>query len=63
MARKNKTSEATETPGFAEAPQAAFVAADEARPGFGVANRLQAYARPWRPRRHPRRFTGGDGGQ
>lgn len=41
MARKNKTSEANEAPGFGEAPQAAFVAAEEARPGFGVANRLR----------------------
>jgi len=41
MARKNKTSEATEAPGFGEAPQAAFVAEDGARPGFGVANRLR----------------------
>ena len=41
MARKNKTSEAMGAPGFEEAPQAAFIAADEARPGFGVANRLR----------------------
>jgi len=41
MARKNKTSEATEAPDFGEAPQAAFVAADGARPGFGVTNRLR----------------------
>ncbi len=41
MARKNKTSEAAEAPGFGEAPQAAFVADDAARPGFGVANRLR----------------------
>jgi AbrB family looped-hinge helix DNA binding protein len=40
MARKNKTSEATGAPGFAEARQAAFVS-DEGRPGFGVANRLR----------------------
>ena len=41
MARKNKTPGALEAPGFEEAPQAAFIAADEARPGFGVANRLR----------------------
>ena len=41
MARKNKTPGALEASGFEEAPQAAFIAADEARPGFGVANRLR----------------------
>jgi AbrB family looped-hinge helix DNA binding protein len=41
MARKNKTSEAAAAPGFGEAPQAAFVAAQEARPGFGVGNCLR----------------------
>ena len=40
MARKNKSQE-TASRGFEEAPQAAFFAADEARPGFGVANRLR----------------------
>ncbi len=41
MARKSK-SEPQRAPGrgFEEAPQAAFLA-DEAKPGFGVANRLQ----------------------
>src|SRR6516164_11479455 len=40
MARKNKSQD-TASRGFEEAPQAAFIAADEARPGFGVANRLR----------------------
>ena len=39
MARKNKTSEASQAQGFGEAPQAAFIAADV--PGFGVVNRLR----------------------
>ncbi len=40
MARKNKSSEASHAQGFEEAPQA-FFAVDEAKPGFGVANRLR----------------------
>ncbi len=41
MARKNKTSEASQPRSLSEAPQATFFAADEVRPGFGVANRLR----------------------
>ncbi len=41
MARKNKTSEASQAQGFGEAPQAAFLAADVEKPGFGIVNRLR----------------------
>ena len=41
MARKNKLHETPKAQAFEEAPQAAFVAADEEKPGFGVANRLR----------------------
>ena len=43
MARKSKseTPGAPEVQGFGEAPQAAFLAADEAKPGFGIGNRLR----------------------
>ena len=39
MARKSKGVDAVA--GFEEAPQAAFVAEDAAKPGFGVQNRLR----------------------
>lgn len=43
MARKNKseTQRAPAVQGFGEAPQAAFLTADEAKPGFGIANRVR----------------------
>jgi AbrB family looped-hinge helix DNA binding protein len=40
MAKKKKSDD-FEAHGFAEAPQAAFVAESAGRPGFGVANRLR----------------------
>jgi AbrB family looped-hinge helix DNA binding protein len=43
MARKKTESKSlsAEVHGFAEAPQAAFAAAPEQKPGFGLANRLR----------------------
>ncbi len=41
MARKSKTFDASQAQGFGEAPQAAFIAADAEKPGFGVVNRLR----------------------
>ena len=43
MARKSKSETGTpdKVQGFEEAPQAPFFAMDEAKPGFGVANRLR----------------------
>ena len=43
MARKKKDTypAAADLQGFSEAPQAAFFAAEAAKPGFGVANRLR----------------------
>jgi AbrB family looped-hinge helix DNA binding protein len=43
MARKKKDTQAAaaDLQGFSEAPQAAFFAAEAAKPGFGVANRLR----------------------
>jgi len=41
MARKNKAHDTPKAQSLEEAPQAAFVAADGEKPGFGVTNRLR----------------------